>query len=423
MVFVWVRHLISFVCAICVLSQPVFFSFIALLGGEYTGSEDSVSYAIYTAFLFFFSMMLYFSSVFVVSFYKQELYFFASMLMIFVVHWVWVFIDPIKNQVFPDYLLFFLTLGLPSVLISACVYKFKITDLVVKYAEIVFAIIAAGVVFASVLPSLSGSVTASLAGATYQRLSYFSAFSSGMLLVYAFVLPPYMRFEWVRSELFRPLLLMLVLGGVVGVFIGGGRGAFVLLVLYFVTILRAIQKDAVSEPGKGRIIDKVLSISAISFLVGVFFFIFWDLDFVQSGFSRATEFISVDKGIDLEGGSSGRNLVYSNALDFFSNSPFYGYGPFGFRDTANHPHNFFLELLLQFGVASVVILLFIFRMIIKVYRFRSDGFVTWVSFLALYPIVMLMFSGSYMHSSVFGFCILFVYLYKRKRMNYVPARA
>jgi O-antigen ligase len=105
----------------------------------------------------------------------------------------------------------------------------------------------------------------------------------------------------------------------------------------------------------------------------------------------------------LERGSSGRDVFYRMAWNYIEQQPLLGYGPFGFRDNTIHAHNIFLEVWLQFGVFGLLFFLLAGLALIAKAVNNKSKYTIWVVSLAAYPVVMTMFSGTYMHSAIYFF--------------------
>jgi len=411
-----INNIIAIIAAISILTVPLFFSIMGLFGLEYEGSESSPVYIIYVVLIATFSMLTYLYASIKKGFLKQELILIAIIIILFVLHIFWVIFDPVQTVLIPDFLIFFLLLGLPGFFSAATTIKLNLMVHVIRIMEIMLLIIASGVIAFSVIPTLAGVRTASLAGASYQALSYYSAFIFGMLLAYNTQIPTGFRFTWTKSKWYSGFIYVVMISCVIGTLLGGGRGAFLLLIAYFLIYLVSlffIRKITLNSILKG-FISLILIIISISLFVDFF----GKKDFIQSGFTRATQFISSDGGIDLAEGSSGRDVVYQIAIEYIDKNPISGYGPFGFREKTIQPHNIFLEILLQFGLIGLIIFIcFSIILIIRVIKNRSV-FSFWVFCLLLYPIVSLMFSGAYLHDPIFIFGIsLLVLLKKHKTQN------
>lgn len=412
-----INTLIAIIAAVSILAVPLFFSIMGLFGVEYEGSESSPVYVIYIVLIATFSMLTYLYASIKKGFLKQELILIAIIIVLFVLHIFWVIFDPVQTLLIPDFLLFFLLLGLPGFFSAATIIKLNLMVHVIRIMEVILLIIASGVIAFSVIPTLAGVRTASLAGASYQALSYYSAFIFGMLLAYNTQIPTSFRFTWTKSKWYSGFIYVVMISCVIGTLLGGGRGAFLLLIAYFLIYLVSlffIHKITLNSLLRG-FIRLILIIISISLFVDFF----GKKDFIQSGFTRATQFISSDGGIDLAEGSSGRDVVYQVAIEYIDKNPISGYGPFGFREKTIQAHNIFLEILLQFGLIGLIIFItLIIILIIKAVKNRSV-FSFWVFCLLLYPIVSLMFSGAYLHDPIFIFGIsLLVLLKKQKTQHY-----
>lgn len=411
------NRLIAIIATVSILAVPLFFSIMGLFGLEYEGSESSSVYVIYVVLIATFSMLTYLYASIKKGFLKQELILIAIIIVLFVLHIFWVIFDPVQTVLIPDFLIFFLLLGLPGFFSAATITKLNLMVHVIRIMEVMLLIIASGVIAFSVIPTLAGVRTASLAGASYQALSYYSAFIFGMLLAYNTQIPTSFRFTWTKSKWYSGFIYVVMISCVIGTLLGGGRGAFLLLIAYFLIYLVSlffIHKITLNSLLRG-FIRLVLIIISISLFVDFF----GKKDFIQSGFTRATQFISSDGGINLAEGSSGRDVVYQVAIEYIDKNPISGYGPFGFREKTIQAHNIFLEILLQFGLIGLIIFItLIIILIIKAVKNRSV-FSFWVFCLLLYPIVNLMFSGAYLHDPIFIFGIsLLVLLKKQKTQHY-----
>jgi|26BtaG_2_1085354.scaffolds.fasta_scaffold00509_3 O-antigen ligase len=411
-----INTLIAIIATVSILAVPLFFSIMGLFGLEYEGSESSSAYVIYVVLIATFSMLTYLYVSIKKGFLKQELILIAIIIVLFVLHIFWVIFDPVQTVLIPDFLIFFLLLGLPGFFSAATITKLNLMVHVIRIMEVMLLIIASGVIAFSVIPTLAGVRTASLAGASYQALSYYSAFIFGMLLAYNTQIPTSFRFTWTKSKWYSGFIYVVMISCVIGTLLGGGRGAFLLLIAYFLIYLVSlfsIHKITLNSLLRG-FIRLILIIISISLFVDFF----GKKDFIQFGFTRATQFISSDGGIDLAEGSSGRDVVYQVAIEYIDKNPISGYGPFGFREKTIHAHNIFLEILLQFGLIGVIIFItLIIILIIKAVKNRSV-FSFWVFCLLLYPMVNLMFSGAYLHDPIFIFGISLLVLLKKQKIQH-----
>lgn len=412
-----VNKVIVVICAFAMLSQPLFFSFMGLLGIEYEGTDSSVVYVAYIITIAVLSLLIYIYGVAAKGILKRESILIGIVILLLILHILWVMFDPFGTDLFPRFLAFFVLFGLPGFFAAATVIKMHLTPQLMRIGEMFFITMAFGVVIFSVLPSFAGVRTASLAGASYQALSYYSAFTFGMLLIYSMYLPKAFRFSWVKSFWYKSLSYGLMLGCALGCFMGGGRGAFLLLIAYLFMVFTTVflnKENFITQKG---IVNTFVKLFLVVLLFTVFFSYFWGHEFIQSGFFRAIQFISADGGIDLERGSSGRKTVYQDAIEYIAEKPLAGYGPFGFREKTLHAHNIFLEILLQVGAVGLIAFMLFFGMLVINARKNWSLYNYWAFGLFLYPLIMTMFSGAYLHSALFCFGVTFMTVYKKKGME------
>lgn len=393
-------------------STPLFFSIMGILGVDYEGSESSPLYIIYMSSIFIFSAATYLYSCIKVGFLKYETHLIVFIGLLIATHFIWTILDPINTQLFSESLILSIVLGLPGFFAAVSVLKLNSLRYFIKLNEVVIILISIGIITYSVIPTLAGQTTNSLAGASYQALSYYSAFCFGVLLTHINLLPSNLRYKWTKSKIYTAAIYIVLLFCLIGTLLGGGRGALILLLTY--SLLYGINfinlKNWISS--SKHFINNLAKITSSLILLFSFMIFFWNRDFVQSGFRRATQFIGANGNIDLESGSSGRNVVYQVALNYISERPLLGYGPFGALDNTIQAHNIFLDIILQYGYFGLVIYLIIFLFIVIIAKSNWSIHSRWALSLILYPLVMLMFSGYYLKTSIFIFCISFFYIYR-----------
>jgi len=407
------RQLVVIITIISILAQPLFFSFMGLLGLEYEGADSSPIYVIYIVLIAALTVMAYLYSVFIKGFLWQEVKLLLLILILFSIHMLWVVFDPLNTELIPKHLIFFILFGLPGLLSAATIIKLKIIPQFIRTAEILFILIGCGIITFSVIPTFTGIKTASLGGASYQVLSYYSALTFGMLLFYVTKMPNSSRVSFSTAKWYQLIVYVIMAGCLVAVIIGGGRGAFLLLIAYLVLFFISRTKNLFGRFSYNDVIKQSILLMLGFLVTTASINYFWEKDFIQYGIKRATQFISSEGGIDLKHGSSGRDVVYKTALNYIENSPVIGYGPFGYMENTIQGHNIFLDVMLQFGILGfpffMAILISVWARGVRNWTLHS----AWVFSLLLYPLVMLMFSGVYLHTSLFIFGTSFFVIYKK----------
>lgn len=232
----------------------------------------------------------------------------------------------------------------------------------------------------------------------YQNASYLSAFTVG-LGIYVIL-----KVE-VKHRLFYIIMTILTFPSV---FIPGGRGGAILLILYIlVAILIVTLKREIPIVIK-TLMYIVVFIAAFSLIIFIY---------KSGGESRTFSYIK-DGSFDV-GGTSGRGQIYEMSMYFISRNPLYGYGPFNYYHLINNiPHNMVLEMLLSFGFIGLFFILIILTLLtlnmIKNYNPNSVDLL--VLFITIYPITLLMFSSNYLVTSELWF-VLFYFMTKGRRNN------
>lgn len=258
---------------------------------------------------------------------------------------------------------------------------------------------------------LTGSV--SVAGTTYQALSYMAAFCFGLNLYE--ILFPQLEKANIYNKGLRILRLIFIPLHVICTFLGGGRGAAILLILNALILLfyKGVNIKKYLIP---IFIAAILTSYLISHLGG-----FLGERF-EYGYIRAFSYLT-DSGLDMSQ-TSGRDEVYDEAWKSILGSPIIGYGLLGYLVPSNFsigysPHNVILHILLQGGVFLLSIVIFL---ILKAYKklkviIRRDQRLLFLVPLILFPCINLLFSGDYLTSSLLWFFISYLVTVTPKQIN------
>jgi len=304
----------------------------------------------------------------------------------------------------------FLAFSLPSLFIGYYLAKKEI-DLFIPIS-IAMISITAGSIASILLPFISGVGFSIMGGASYQAASYYTAFAYGLNL-YILLYSSNHAESGASSSLFIKFIqTILLLLQVIMVLIPGGRGAFVLMIVYsFMAFSKLItRRNAV------KITLELLLFVFLAYIISKIFPIMLENPIFQRGFNRAVAFIGPGGAINWEG-SSGRQPIYLESINLFKLSPVYGYGLYGYFSKVSYrgyPHNFFLEILLQGGLLYLTIWLFFLGYLARkqFYLIKLDRKNKILFYLGLYPAVMLMFSGSYLTDGLFWFVVSFLLIRK-----------
>lgn len=388
------------------LSIEIFFIISTIIGFEYTGSKNSSAYIIYCIIIAALNIILI-PCYFIIE--KKRMDAIKILFLILPIIPIICFgisvagngISEIKTNFFEYFILW----SVPAIYSAVYINAKNMFKSMVKWFEIVMILgtIAIGI---SILNSFFKGVRyTSLGGATYQCASYISAFTYGINLYFIFYGKDQERFKFTKTVLYSIINKILLIIQLFGVMVTGGRGGAVLVLIYTIYISVNVFKER-----------KVSNLSKyILYMIVLFMFafilqgLFSDNNLFKNSIQRITSYISKD-GIDWDG-TSGRDVIFKEAIELIKSSPILGYGLYGFLDLfPMYPHNIFLELMLNGGLIYTLLSIIIFVITISKYRKISklDKRNRFIMILLLYPLTDLMFSGSYMRSGPFWFVMILI---------------
>ncbi len=242
---------------------------------------------------------------------------------------------------------------------------------------------------------------------TYQNLSYLSAFAFGLNYFLLFNDQNSDRLKFFKcNKLYRIFCLFLLLLQGISLVVTGGRGGFILLAVYFLYVTFFVRS------GKNLYIKLISVIAIILFAVLI---LNSENPTIKNGLKRIFSYITSD-GIDVSE-TSYRDVNYKNALNLISQRLAFGYGIYGLFMYTFYPHNLFLEILLGGGVFYFFIFIIAIILFIKKYIKikKIDYNVSLLLIFLLSDVIMLMFSGSYLSSTILWFFMGFIINFKLKR--------
>ena len=277
-------------------------------------------------------------------------------------------------------ILFFLTWAVPAA-ISGIYIKYINKVTVERFFKLVFFIFSVSFIFVILIPKLTGEIPSYI---NFGLMNYQNA--------------SYLSHKWIYV-LFTIIDIPIV-------FIPGGRGGAILLILYglFAFILITFKR------GIPIAVKSIMYIFALSISSVLIYFLF------TKGSNTRTFSYLQGGTLNLEG-TSGRGPIYEKGIYFIQQSPLLGYGPFNYyKLIGNIPHNIIIELILSFGllgffIIMICILLLVYKMI---RNYDPNTIDLLVMFIAIYPITLLMFSSNYLVVSEFWF-VLFYFITKGRR--------
>lgn len=257
-------------------------------------------------------------------------------------------------------------------------------------------------VFISILNSLSGKGIG-YGSANYQTLSYYSALAFTINLCTILYKAKLEMFSIFKKKAYVVMSYLLLLIQLAGCLISGGRGGFVYLVVCSVYMLVRTKK-----------FGKFVSLGLFALMVGILITNMGDdnrlLNIISSQSDRTFSYLS-KSGIDMSQ-TSDRDVVYALALNYINSHELLGGGLFLSRyEFGGYPHNFFLEILMQGGfiylIFWVIVLFLAMRRMFFLINKHDDYLLLPI---VMYPFTMLLFSGTYLWTSLFWFSIIYCFV-------------
>lgn len=390
----------------------LFYCVMAFMGTSYAGAESSSSY-IYSILAFDLIIGFYYIKLNLFNHPSSREVLFLCLLFIILIDYYLI------SGSHRDLLIkIFLCYSLPSALCGLTMNKANLIDNLCKWSTPVMLVITAyGVISLTNISNFLLNDMSIGGGAGSQALSYSVAFAFSINwcnILFGEEQPQ--RFEFTKSKLYRYFSILLIFAQLITILISGGRGGFVLFLASFLVLLwLKIRNNATT-------FSKVITLFVVLLLSGLVVVQFLPQsvqDMIFTGSERTFSYLT-SSGIDMTQ-TSNRDDVYTQAVALFKESPIIGYGFFYYVDVykIGYPHNLFLEWLLQGGVVfcgicSVILL----RFLLKIKRMILAGHNKIILAYLLYPLVQLMFTGSYVGTGFLWFGLAYVYVYDYRQINY-----
>lgn len=402
----------SLILCVVVLHEGLFFCINALLKRSYLGSNSSASYRMFLAILVLLLVGILFHKKRYIK--KRELIVLTIPILFVTItvlsHYLYgySFSPDVKNA-----LLYVFVWQYMGIIAGIIISRFSSKDYeeLVYYYEIFVLILCIGVLYSTLSSFASGNFLESIGGATYQSASYYAALSFGFNLYYL------SRIEKLKSifgysKIIQTLRITLLVLQAFSLILAGGRGAMILLIVY--TIYTFLS-------GARKIPLKTLVIIGIILLVFIIVKNNTQL-FSSSIFSKQLTrvFSYLSRGESDITRTSGRESIYLLAWEGFKHSPLVGNGLLSYYTKMHYyPHNIFLELLFEGGIIYFTIACIMFFGLSKRYFRRKTALNNKKLFIyvALYPICMLMFSGTYSYCMTFWLTSTLLFLDKPTDAN------
>lgn len=384
------------VLLLTIVGSNGFFCICTILGISYQGSENSDLFFLYNIILCFISLIFVLLNII-----KHKIKIekkFIGLVTLIMIYLLSFFLGEYRNSTSVQLVLQFGVWCIPSALIGLY-YSYSLNwKEMFKYLDLLNVLYTYTAFNTALVFLRNGWQSATNTGINYQDASYIAAFAFGITLYMLTSNNNCKRFSFFYTSFSKLIYILFLLIQIISLFICGGRGALVLVLVYIIIML--IKYLDIKNFFKYLSIF-ILIILTLKYLIPIFGF----EDQIKAGFTRATSFFY--NGNIQWSHTSGRNVVYISILNGIKNNFLFGYGIFDYRNIFGLAHNFFLELLIQGGIILFIFWICLLSLLLYKYwqyRYLSIDF-SFIGIILLYPIIMLFFSGSYTNNSIFWFGI------------------
>lgn len=305
--------------------------------------------------------------------------------------------------------------SIPGALIGILLAKYDAGDYFAKWLEpIMLFLTAEGIRSMSLILAVSYTEVNEY-GIGVQSLSYYCAFAFAINLYFLlFGNELKDRFKYAQTSIYKAISVVLLVVQIVVSLSSGGRGGFVLAVISAAVLVY----KKFTKRGSNVLSTSLMFAMMIAALLVIVSLLPENIsDAVSTGSKRTFSYIT-NEGIDMSQ-TSNRDDVYGDAWIDIQKKPILGYGLLmkGSFIEKSWPHNIFLEVLLQGGVVYMIFFLIVMISLYKKLRLMlKRGHSLFIVTIALYPGVMLLFSGSYIATELFWFVVSYIYCYDVKRI-------
>ena len=388
------------------LFKPLFFCVTSLLGINYVGSESSnllivssIIVVLLVGICFFAGIRRNFNNYLI----------FALILILSVV--IFYLLESNGGSLSKRMIRSFMAESVPAILVGIDIAKNKTIAKTAKWLEVGMILMTLYILI--YIPSKILGMTIGLAE-FYQAVSYYSAFAFCINLFFILFGENFNRFSFAKGKWYRIISFLFLFLQIISCLISGGRGGAVLILISIVFLFYYGRKMFS--------LSKILFFSISVFLSGIFLFAYLPDEvksMAETGSERTFSYIS-NNGIDMSN-TSNRDIFYERAIKYIDEKPITGYGFIGYTEIGNwYPHNIILEILLQGGsvflIIIILVLIYLFAKIRRIIRVDFENLI--ILCYALYPLVMLQFTGSYVMTPMFWFVVTYIIVFHiSKKLN------
>ena len=239
-------------------------------------------------------------------------------------------------------------------------------------------------------------------GLNYQTVSYYTAYFYAYSAYYCFFSDVSHK-GFLNRMIFMAMLIAMFLNAGLCL-MGGGRGAFIYIILITVYLVWLMYKT--HRGNRLHVIVLVVAIAVIFVFLSNRFGIF-----DSSGMARVTQHLTEDDT---------RKNLWKSAIDYFNESPLWGWGLGSIWWTVGfYSHNFLTDLLAETGLVGTIIVVYTLWLILyRLFKmYKNDKSIVFVILVFLGSLIQVTFSGYWIAAHQLFFAFGFVFAIDRKRIN------
>lgn len=297
----------------------------------------------------------------------------------------------------------------PAILTASIVAKNEVVQLKIKKLVPLVATMFTTIAFSAAFfsdSSTSGGFVKTEYGLNYQTTSYLAAYATGFCIYF---LLNFRKIDWYfpfRKKSMPIIFFILLIVNFISILVSGGRGGLILFIVLILFYLYFVVKQYKFS------FKSVIFINVVILLV--VFFVYKSIEIVSNLSLSTNGFKRIIASVEA-GDSSGRDIIYLQALDIVKDSPILGHGLGSvFLELGFYSHNFFIDALVETGIIGCilfsVLLVVMWNRGLKLLRIDSTNSLWLIIFLDGF--VMSLFSGYYIGHIPLYWSMFFIFCFK-----------
>ena len=404
----------NLILTLSIFIGQIFFVLISLFGISYTGSSESPLLIIAVSTINIYSIV-YVIIYEVINFKKGNgsLFPYAIPFIVYIFFITeYAFGNVSLNNYEGQRFLFFSAYCIAPIFVANYCLRYDKFNMISKSLDIIMLV--STIALIANVPKMSVEAVIIGGGGGRQDTSYIAAFSLGINLSNLLLGHNFERYAIFRTKGFKFFSIFLIPAQILITIMGRGRGGAVLLIVSVFLILILNFKASLKRT---LFFATLLCIILYIFVTNINSQLLNDL--LSVGLYKSFSYFN---GTTVDLFETGRDWVYKAIIDLIKERPSFGYGFFNaysasYAKIGGYPHNVFLDILLQGGILYFIIFItFIKKTYSNLFKIiNKDQTKALLLPIALFPSIMLLFSGTYLNNASFWFFLVYSFFYFSKK--------